>query len=316
MNKIERTLAILAVSLFLGVFIEGILSVYDKVFDYKNFMFIFITLVIILCFAYEIIYKLILHNARRYKAFDIKYVRDDLKKLTPSYVYYVLNLDLDVDKCVDATLLKLVHDKYLIIVNNHFELTDKSLNDLKGSERFLIKCLKNKRNTLSYKPQYDFENQFFKEAYKQLVIKELLDLNYVSYRRISGKILSIISIMMIVSVFAIVFVLSFALDRKTFNDIGPVAMLALMIVVVLSSIIGMSVSKAEGADNYKRTSKGKEFLYEIVGLKKFLQDFTNIENTKIEELELREFYFIYSIIFDLNNDEKQKIKKLKLDSIK
>lgn len=317
MNKLEKVFNILILSFFCGIFIETILSMHNNNFDYKSLMFIIVISLIVLSFVYKIVNKLVLYNVKKYKKDNIKYIRDDLEKLTPSYVYYIFNLDLDVDKCVNSTLLKFIYDKNISIVNNRFELTDKSLNNLKGSEKFLIKCLNNKRSSLDYKKEYDFENEIFKEAYKQLVINELLKLNYIFYGKISDKLLSIIPITVMLIIFAIAVILTFVLDSDTINKVvGPAALLSFFIIMFLTYIIGFSVGEINDGNNYKRTTKGKELLHKIAGLKKFLKDFSNIESADIETLQLKGFFLIYSIVLNLNDDENKKIQEIKLNSIK
>lgn len=53
----------------------------------------------------------------------------------------------------------------------------------------------------------------------------------------------------------------------------------------------------------------------MLGLKAFLKDFSIIEDRTLEELELQQYYFIYSIIFELNDDENKKIEEIKNNSL-
>lgn len=121
--------------------------------------------------------------------------------------------------------------------------------------------------------------------------------------------------------FLIFFVIPYILGVTIKNDVvesitSSIFISGFFIVPILIYIVSASASKLENIQNYRRTSKGKNLLHKSLGLKKFLQDFSNIEKVKLEELKLREFYLIYSIVFDFNNDENKRIKLLKTNSIR
>ncbi len=161
-----------------AAFISGAFENIKKLsFEYSTLIFFLPNFLMICYLIYKIVYRIFLSFIRGYKKIDVKYIRDDLDKITPSYVYFIVNMDLDVDKCVNATILKLIYNKNINIVNNKLDVVDKETDNLKGSEKFILKCLKNKRNSLDYKKEYDLDGDIFKEAYKQVIIKELKEQN-------------------------------------------------------------------------------------------------------------------------------------------
>ncbi len=71
-------------------------------------------------------------------------------------------------------------------------------------------------------------------------------------------------------------------------------------------------------DNFKyvRTEKGQELYTKLIGLKKFLKDFSVIDERKKEKLYIWEDYMIYVILFDLpgllDKEVKEEYTKLQL----
>ncbi len=53
-------------------------------------------------------------------------------------------------------------------------------------------------------------------------------------------------------------------------------------------------------NKYRRTSLGKEINLQLDGLKKFMEEFSNINNKESKYLVLWEDYLIYSVMFNIN----------------
>ena len=76
-------------------------------------------------------------------------------------------------------------------------------------------------------------------------------------------------------------------------------------VSLISIIIYFNILKK--IPSRKITDKGKMSLIKINGLKNFLEDFSNIDDSKLEELHLRDFYLPYSVILNINNKASKEL---------
>ena len=229
-----------------------------------------------------------------------------MKKINPSYLYYLLNMDIDVDKCMNATLLKLTCDEYLKIENDTFIYTKKDIENLSNSEKILI---------LSIKKECEDTKEKFYERYRYLILKEVEKEGYIKERKTPFLIYiqRFISLFLLLSLFCITIIFS---EEKAINVFGPFILIFIFGVVVTICMLEFFVDKKNiGFDfNYSKTKQAK-IIEEMLGLKAFLKDFSIIEDRTLEELELQQYYFIYSIIFELNDDENKKIEEIKNNSL-
>jgi len=54
--------------------------------------------------------------------------------------------------------------------------------------------------------------------------------------------------------------------------------------------------------SYRRTKEGNILLEQIMGLKNYLEDFSNLDETNLNELLLREYYLVYAIVLEINDN--------------
>lgn len=299
-----------------GIFMEElVISFKHMAFSLACLGFIAFNFVILLFLLYIMFCKIYKIANKGYNPEKLKYIRNDLGKLTPSYVYYLINMDIDVDKCINATLLKLTCDNVLKIVNNEFTIINELKENLTGSEIYIIESLKNNRHNKDYNEEFDLSGITFKESYKQTVIKELKEIDYIKDNKQKNLIFPLTIMVTFWLVFAIcAFASYFPWKDIFYKYFGPIAVGTPFLLLIIMCVGGV-FSVINGNLDYKRTKKGKEKLKEVLGLKKFLFEFSNIEDIKLEELKLREFYLIYSIIFGMNDDENKRVEEIKKNSI-
>ena len=71
-------------------------------------------------------------------------------------------------------------------------------------------------------------------------------------------------------------------------------------------------------DKYERTSEGKVLVEQIVGMKNFIHDFSNLSQSEKEEVVLWNDFIIYAILLEENEkiiNEILKIKKMDVNII-
>ena len=218
-------------------------------------------------------------------------------------------MDLNIDKCINSTLLKLTCDGYLKIEDNTFVYTNKNLGNLSNSERNLI---------LSIKKECEDSKDKFYERYRYSIIGELLKEGYIKQKKKPFFTLICKVFLFFLILFLIfIMIMCFILKEKIFDIIGFILIIFLfggILIAIISEIL--ITKKGVGFDfNYYKTEKSKEVIEKMLGLKAFLKDFSNIKNRTLDELGLQEYYFVCSIIFDLNDDENIKIDKIKNNSL-
>ena len=242
----------------------------------------------------------------KHKKFEIEYFRDDLKKMSPSYISYLVDFSIETDKDVAAHVLKLYIDKYIKYENDKFVVTDKNQDDLRESDKCLISFIKS-----------NFTDTSLLTKYKYLIKGELISDGYIT-DEITKR-----DILYLSSGFIISFIGLFSLN--IFELINPNDFLILNIIKIILGIFfilgigcfpAVLVAKILAFVKYgigKRTSKGEELLEQIYGLKNFLKDFSIIDKRKLEEVYIQEHYLVYAITLDVNtkvdDDILKKIRK-------
>ena len=268
-----------------------------------NFLSLFFYIVGII--AYYSAKRSIKKKNRKHKKFDIKYFRDDLKKMSPSYISYILDFSIELEKDVAAHVLKLYIDKYIKYENNKFIVTNKNKDDLKESDICLLEFVNN-----------NFTDPTFLERYQNLVKKELEKEGYITnfiskqdiFGFFSGLVVSILGIVTLSTIHA----------YATYPSPIYKTVIVLLFIVFISGIIFFpikTIARIIAFVKYglgKRTKKGEELLEQIYGLKNFLKDFSIIKDRKLEEVYLQEHYLVYALTLDVNTKVDDEIlKKIK-----
>lgn len=225
---------------------------------------------------YRLIMIIILRKRKRVGKIDYNYVRDCLR-VPPATLSFIINMDLNSKRDIVAELLSLELDGYLKRENNKFFKTEKYISNLPNSDKYLIQSLDN----------------INAEQYKEYLIEELKQNNYIEDTKDRLPSLFVITIVIFLTCF---FAINF------FNNSIMVPILFGVIFISTFGLIFYANVVGNIKYNYKRTYKFKELLRKALGLKAFLKEFTNINDSKLDELHIKDSYLIYSIIFDMNND--------------
>lgn len=238
--------------------------------------------------------------------FDYKYFREDLQKLPPSYISYIMDFDIEFEKDIAAHILKLYIDGYIVDKGKSMVVADKDYSNLNGSDKYLLDYVKDKHFFLN--------NPFFVNGYKRTITNELLEQGYIENKE---KNINIIGIF--ITIFVVLFLISFIPFFLPFfsNNIAMIFKVIRVVVLILSGIamiplIPILVAKfiaSNKYNKYKRTKKGTELLGQIYGLKNFLKDFSNIKNKKLEDVYLQEHYLVYALVFNINTTVDDEVLK-------
>lgn len=243
---------------------------------------------------------------KKHKKFNIDYFRDDLKKLSPSYISYIYDFSIELDKDVAAHVLKLYIDKYIDYKNQKFVVTNKNVSGLRESDICLLEFV-----------EHNFKDKTFLQRYQTLVKKELQSDGYITEFISKRDILSFFS-GFVTSMIGALCIISFQKLTNIESNFLHIISLALVVIFLLGIFFfpTIFIARLIAYVKYglgKRTKKGDELLEQIYGLKNFLKDFSIMKERKLQDVYLQEHYLVYAITLEVNtkvdNEILSKIKK-------
>lgn len=280
-----------------------------------SFMFGFLGIVfLIITFPAYFYYK---HKYKKKNAkfdkIDIKYFRDDLGKISPAYISFIQDFDIELEKDVSAHILKLYIDGYVKLEDNKFVVTDKDQTNMKKSDIILLDFVKD-----------NFNNPYFLVEYKKQIINELIEDDYIkdktkksAYRKYIKWFFYVFLIITFAQSFAphIFGVTNLIHNERVLKYIFIIEFLVIILVFLgFIFVIPLIIAKKFASvkyDKYVRTDKGNELLEKVYGLRNFLNDFSNIKDRKFDDIYLQQHYLVYALILNINTTvDNEIIKKI------
>ena len=235
---------------------------------------------------------------------DKDYYRDILKNYSPAELSYVDDFEINIKREVVATLLKLELKKKIEINENEILVLDSNLIDLKKSEKYILSQVNNGKVNL-VNGQY-FKNLIREEATEDELVERNTPISIFRglLRRHNKKI--IYSIVMSI----ICMIASGIMEYSDFVENNDTFLIIFIIIFAISmfylagtlfaSFIGGFVYLILKSTSDHRTPKGEEVNKKIEGLKQYIKDYSMLDQSEREALEIWEDYLIYSVIFDIN----------------
>lgn len=226
------------------------------------------------------------------------YYREKIPEYSPAVLSYIDDFELD-KKDVVATLLSLELKKK-IIIKDKIEILDGTNTGLAKNEQYIFsKILTNDVKNINF---YDFQTLTINDAKE----KELISEKNIVKNKMNKTLWYTIGISVLLG-WITFFVLSNVLmnvnnELVIFGFVVGAMVLwccALAIPGVIITYLS-SYSILKTANPYVRSKKGKEINVQLEGLKKYLKDFSTIDEKTKEQLILWEEYLIYSVIFGVN----------------
>ena len=275
-NEWEYTKGLLFVALSIGIGVPTIIGI---------------------CYLIMILFFKILNSGNTEITFDKEYIRDFPKHCSPAISSLVYDLKIDVYKDYTATILYLCTKKYIHLVKNADSYELKILEHPDYSN--LGRCEKYVLDILQNKVKFD-ENQF-----KNEIIKEAQEKRLITDKKLSKK--AKIALILIFIVLSLI---------VTYN-------ISKMVFMILISIFGailytgcfMLKMKNENQINfdfvdtqYIRTKDGKNIALLLKGLKRFIKEYTLINEKEIDYIQILEDYIPYALALDEADTVEEFIK--------
>lgn len=272
------------------------LKKYSETLIYDNIIILLVSMAIsinldgIIAIFLQRIYekKIISEYEKKCEAEKYEYYRDILKNESPAILSYCYNKKINIEDEVVATLLNLKHKQIIELKDNKLTIL-KDINKINNHERYILNNIK----------------KIDKKEFKYQLLKDLMEEKYV--RKRDKKDVDIVSFMEIFMIWMIFYTLMTIPIFMNATSLGVFAFVAYFLTFAGVPIYKFIQSKINPVT---RTRKALELSGKLVGLKKYIKDYSNIKNNGVENLNLFDDYVIYAIIFDMKgklNDECKKI---------
>lgn len=254
--------------------------------------------------------KYIRKEESKYSITTFQYYRDVLEDISPAMLSYIYKLKINYDDIVVATLLYLKEKEVIVIKNNQVSWKDEKLEKKIHYDK-----------TLSYKDTglrnheiliIDFAtNKISFREFKNKIRKSIaIDLEKEGFIKVKEKDEFDLTEFMLLIILWIIMTLIIMLPIIfNLSKIGIFLLIA-YVIAFLGIPIYERISKR--INPIARTLKALNMSAKLNGLKKFLKDFSIINNQFVKHIALYEEYILYAIILDYKgklNDECKKIYK-------
>lgn len=236
------------------------------------------------------------------------YYRDIIKNYSVGELSYIDNFNIDRNT-VSATILSLEQKKKIKIGEN-ITVIDNTCDNLKENEKYIL----NKINSNNFK-NIDLDK------FQEIIIKDCLENNLlekrVDIKNNNKKFIIKYIFTLIILVFLNIILSNFLYNKQVNNFLFILAIFMFLLVGITAflffaaPIIIISFYNRyhtlNRLDPYIRSKKAKKINKNLEGLKKFINDFTLLDEKKLEEFKLWEEYLIYTVMFGKNKDIIDKI---------
>lgn len=240
---------------------------------------------------YEVI--TIRNSEKKYKFEKIDYFRDTIKDISPDKLSFCYNRKMNIEDDVVMILLNLKRKK-IININEDEIIIIGNKDDLSPVENFVL----NNLNFLS--------DIMIQPDLKKLIIKDMVKDGYAV--KLKDSKFSMIEVLTNVFgwtlLYALITLAMFAYVNAILGLIVGVSYVLLFIYVPIYAKF------LEDQEVFSRTEKGLDVCAKLKGLKKYLKDFSIINESGVENIALYDEYVIYAILFNQKGKLDRECKKI------
>ena len=237
---------------------------------------------------------------------NILYYRELLDNISPAVISIVDNYKIEPKKDALAGILKLVLSGHVKMDNNTLEVIDKETESLSISQKELYNMIRDGK--LDDIEAEAWKTECYREATNEGYVYLIQDFN----QKHAGEhfIKGIIKFMVIfISSIALIMILN-ALD------VIILTMFLILFLIVFSGfyipyLIGYTVYYLLRKSDFRYTEKGEKTKNRIEGLKRFIKDYSSLDEKDKKEVVLWDDYLIYAVLFEQNKSIIKDMLKLK-----
>lgn len=304
----KKKIILLLASIYLGIFVIMFFlwligTIFNNLVNYNILIYyVFILLCISLPIITLIYYFYI--NQKEVKKYEEAaekeyqknknyiYYRDKIKGYSPGVLAYCYNKKYEFKKIFMATLLDLSLNNYIKFENNKIIVLNDDCSKLSENEKYILELIKN--NSLIYLYNNKKSRIYFKSLIEEEAINNFFEKikNKKKYEDYYNKIFAII--------FIGLFIFSIAGCAGATNDGEVGRYILLYALTFICGFIADRIFKKLYNKLYKRNNLAIDVSSKLTCIKKFINEFTNLKNKSIKEIELWEDYMIYVFILDID----------------
>ena len=241
------------------------------------------------------------------------YFRDILYKYSVIELNYVDDFQINLKKEIIATLLNLELKGKIKLNYNEIEIISNNDDNLKLTEKDVFNSIKDGKVIISKK----FADVLRKNAIEEAINDKLL-IKMTKKEKIINGIIIFTPIVLIELILIILYNISYLiLDRfqvstTVFYFLSVFPMIDLFLI---TGILGISIATfiqymKENKNMYNRTEEGSNINKKIEGLKKYIKDYSLLDEKEKELLRIWDEYLIYSVLFSQNKEILNKFSEL------
>ena len=197
---------------------------------------------------------------------------------------------------IPATILSLIGKNILIYENNKLSVQHiEELSNLFEHEKYVYECIKEKKKIQPNK-------------FRVNVINDALRFKYIKKNDVKDPFKK--AILIFLALMILTFVCSIRLIG--FPKVLYYSIIVILFICTITSPIAVFNKHELDIDNpYKNTRLGNKEIKRLMGLKKYLKEFSLIDKKKIKEVIIWEDYLAYAYMFGINKKIFEEFKELK-----
>ena len=217
------------------------------------------------------------------------------------------------EKDIVATLMSLELKHKIKITDNNIEIIDSNEENLDENEKYiLVNIENNKLNDISIET---FEQKVIKDCKNYNLLEEKMDVK----KKIIKKVISCVLLYVLIIVAFYYFPEIF---NKIYSNNDGMILILFMIMLIIFFIVAIfpfstyiyikSYYFITKIDPYVRNKKAKEINSKLEGLKKYIKEYSLLDEKEYKDIVIWENYLVYSVISGQNTEIVDKIlKKIK-----
>lgn len=233
---------------------------------------------------------------------DKEYYRAILKEYSPEKLSYLDDFKIDAKRDIVAIILNLKLKRRIEINENAIIIVDSNFQGLSSAEVLVLKSIKDGKVKLESEGDITLcvQEDMIKEG---LIVKDPNAVKKIKKRSVKKIIFMVIGVILFALFCTNVEKLNYIESETIKNILFLVIFVSTLIgflFVMIAPVVSLMYAGAQ-MTSYVRTEKGEEINKKIEGLKKYIKDYSLLDEKSQKELIVWEEYLIYSVIFGLNN---------------
>lgn len=222
-------------------------------------------------------------DLKKYK----NYYRDIIQKYSPGVLDYIDDFEIETNTLI-AILMEL---KLKGIINEDLKILKDDFTELDENEKYVCDHINDLKNIKIE----DLKYAIIEDCKKYELIE-------ITKQQKNNKEVPLVNMLIIGTVlpFMITFIVFMSNVHIIIKTIAGFLPFLSAFIIKFRSAYRITYAVANSKEPYIRTKNGEKVNEKLEGLKKYLEDFSSLENKSEEELVLWEDYLIYSVIFNQN----------------